>query len=164
MPAGLGQIVNSESVKGDTVTTIINQETGTLPPAIFANIDRQQVFDDVLAHLRAQKTSAANDSGWCVYRNAQGLKCAVGALIPDSFYDPAFEGSYTAEDIVNYFGGDFDTQRFMRDIQIKLHDDPHCHSGSGVNSKRFLAVLEENAKIFATYYGLTYTPPVEGDV
>ncbi|MFN9029662.1 MAG: hypothetical protein ACK54C_01980 [Betaproteobacteria bacterium] len=52
---------------------------------------RQDVFDTVLNHLRKQGP-ATDDRGECVYRTAEGKRCAVGVLIPDDMYDPDIEG------------------------------------------------------------------------
>lgn len=58
----------------------------------------QEVFDTVAKHLFGQGRPAAKldefgDPDGCFYRSADGLKCAIGALIPDDQYDPEFEGS-----------------------------------------------------------------------
>lgn len=44
----------------------------------------QEIFDTCLTHLRAQgRRSIDPISGFCVYRGPDGLKCAIGALIPN---------------------------------------------------------------------------------
>ena len=55
---------------------------------------RQDIFDTVVRHLRAQKQRALEKHGMdmCAYRAPDGLKCAIGCLIPDELYDPLFEG------------------------------------------------------------------------
>lgn len=68
-------------------------------------MNTQEIFDKVATHLLTQNKKSllhpdSKDefsSRMCAYRNPQGLKCAIGALIPDSLYDPAFEemGSIT---------------------------------------------------------------------
>lgn len=56
----------------------------------------QDIFDTVVAHLRQQnaKALATSDSlgPHCVYRAADGKKCAAGCLIPNDLYDPKMEG------------------------------------------------------------------------
>lgn len=63
----------------------------------------QQVFDKVARHLLTQRERAVDPStGQCQYRTVRRgipgavetreLKCAVGCLINDEFYDPAIEG------------------------------------------------------------------------
>lgn len=52
----------------------------------------QQIFDKVVNHLRTQGRAAHAPNGTgCMYRNDEGLSCAVGCLIPDSHYRPEFD-------------------------------------------------------------------------
>lgn len=56
----------------------------------------QEIFDKVINHLLQQGGPALNynydDDPVCRYRSNNGLKCAVGCLIPDDQYDPLMEG------------------------------------------------------------------------
>lgn len=54
-------------------------------------IDKQAIFNAVVAHGRAQPRKAMQDST-CRYRTIDGDKCFVGALVPDELYDPYMEG------------------------------------------------------------------------
>ena len=47
----------------------------------------QQVFDQVVGHLREQKVQSISPTSHCVYRHGT-LKCAAGALIADDEYTP----------------------------------------------------------------------------
>lgn len=65
----------------------------------------QEIFNTVVAHLRQQKKRAMvynedNGLAQCLYRAPDGLKCAVGCLIPDGAYKPSFEGN--AVEVVLY--------------------------------------------------------------
>lgn len=51
----------------------------------------QVIFDKVAKHLLTQKVQCANSAGNCMYRGPNGLKCAVGALIPDEEYSPLMD-------------------------------------------------------------------------
>lgn len=52
----------------------------------------KQGFDIVKKHLLTQnKQSVEEFSGKCRYRGGEGLKCAIGCLIPDDMYKPEFE-------------------------------------------------------------------------
>ncbi len=51
----------------------------------------QEVFDIVVNHLFTQGRPAYDGVQGCMYRAPDGLRCAVGVLIPDDLYDPAFE-------------------------------------------------------------------------
>lgn len=59
---------------------------------------KQETFDAVARHLLTQgrKSMRARESEGkrdvCAYRGSDGVKCAVGCLIPDGFYRPSFEG------------------------------------------------------------------------
>lgn len=60
----------------------------------------QETFDVVVEHLRKQGAKAlqcVEDNTACAYRGEDGMKCAVGVLIPDDKYSSSFEG-LTAED------------------------------------------------------------------
>lgn len=53
----------------------------------------QEVFDFVVHHLLTQmKQSIGKGELGCVYRNEDGLSCAVGCLMTDKEYQPTFEG------------------------------------------------------------------------
>jgi hypothetical protein len=55
----------------------------------------QEAFDKILLHARTQKTKSLKhpNSPLCAYRSPEGLKCFIGALIPDDSYDPIIEGA-----------------------------------------------------------------------
>lgn len=50
----------------------------------------QQIFDKVAEHLLTQKERSIKN-GKCLYRGPYGLKCAIGALIPDELYKPEWD-------------------------------------------------------------------------
>ncbi len=53
----------------------------------------QEVFDKVALHLLTQGKRAYDDEqGICRYRMPDGLKCAVGCIIPDEEYLSDMEG------------------------------------------------------------------------
>ena len=55
-------------------------------------MNNQQAFNKMVRHLRKQnKRSANKDAGICRYRTYDGLRCAVGALIPNRLYDSHIE-------------------------------------------------------------------------
>ena len=55
-------------------------------------MNKQEVFDKVSKHLLTQNMRSIDSRGACKYRAINGLKCAVGCLIPDEVYDPSMEG------------------------------------------------------------------------
>lgn len=58
---------------------------------------KQEVFDQVAAHLLRQKMMSINRFGGCAYRGVFGLKCSMGCLMSDEEYHPDFEGLTWAE-------------------------------------------------------------------
>lgn len=55
-------------------------------------VTQQETFDTVVAHLRGQNKKAVDSAtGECRYRASEGLKCAVGCLIPDEEYNSTLE-------------------------------------------------------------------------
>lgn len=108
---------------------------------------KQQVFDAVVSHLRAQAKPCMDELS-CVYRNDSGMKCAIGALIPDEVYGPALEGHNISEifqtvqmfvprnndeelfttdtvekfrEVTALFSGEAADPGFLRDLQL-VHD------------------------------------------
>lgn len=91
----------------------------------------QEVFNTVAHHLLTQKKKSfveMNDCVRCMYRGPDGLKCAVGILIPDDMYDPKLEHKSVVE-LIEDFGFDFlgaivdvrSGSTFLLDLQ-ELHD------------------------------------------
>ena len=57
------------------------------------NLTKQQIFDRATEHLRQQRAQSIDPvTSVCRYRGPDGLKCAVGVLIPDELYSPEMEG------------------------------------------------------------------------
>lgn len=52
----------------------------------------QELFNDVVSHLRKQKCRAVNGNN-CVYLALDGTKCAIGGILPDELYFSGLEGS-----------------------------------------------------------------------
>lgn len=105
----------------------------------------QQIFDTVLNHLRAQGIASRDDNGSCAYRGKNGASCAIGCLIPGSFYHKSIEG-FTVNNV-----------RVM-DIMQKLGISDHekllgrlqrCHDGME-------SEWESKMKFIAGYFGLDY--------
>lgn len=59
----------------------------------------QDLFDQVAGHLLSQNRVSENEQG-CAYRGDTGLKCAIGCLITDAFYDEVLEGASAYEPMV----------------------------------------------------------------
>jgi len=84
----------------------------------------QEAFDRVATHIFVQGEPAIFD-GRCVYRTPQGLRCAIGVLIPDNQYDPMMEGKSVQEiaEKAKWFGDIFAglSLYFLEPLQ-NIHD------------------------------------------
>jgi hypothetical protein len=108
-------------------------------------MDKQAIFDKVYTHLMTQKKRAARREripsiygvshrrAICQYRAADGLRCAVGALIPDELYDPwmdeagsvfALFGDGRSAPLAGHLGLNLDSEEeldFLANLQY-IHD------------------------------------------
>lgn len=55
-------------------------------------MNRQDIFNTSVGELLKQGKKSVDGEGVCAYRGADGSKCAIGHLIPDSMYHPSYEG------------------------------------------------------------------------
>lgn len=92
-------------------------------------------YQKVRKHLLTQKKKATNLVGSCVYLDANGLKCAVGCLIPGGH--PGFENGGVVSDLFGEFP-DLE-KRFLRgwdrnadELDGFLSDLQEIHDGSEV--------------------------------
>lgn len=89
---------------------------------------RQQMFSKVAKHLLKQNKVCKKRVGDCLYRGPKGMKCAIGALIPNKLYQKEFEDIGDLETIIDHiptihklFGGRKHL-KFLQDLQ-EIHDD-----------------------------------------
>ncbi|MDX2059949.1 MAG: hypothetical protein SFV24_19220 [Gemmatimonadales bacterium] len=68
-------------------------------------LTHQEIFTRVYRHLVKQNCQAleAGKTG-CQYRTADGLRCAVGSLIPDDLYQPSIEGMRAGAVLWDFWG------------------------------------------------------------
>lgn len=95
-------------------------------------LSKQEIFDLVCEHLAQQKMRCVSNAGCCVYRGPNGLKCAIGALIPDDLFTPEMEyetisnlllhDDATSKRLCNLFGGTSNLE-FLSSLQ-EAHDAP----------------------------------------
>lgn len=115
-------------------------------------VDPQETFDRVVAHLRQQGQQATDRSGVCMLRAANGMKCAIGCLIPDEVYEPAFEATLIhegCESLRMVLAGHY--LPLLGDLQI-IHDASSNWGGSGLNEKG-----ERRLRRVAAKHKLIYT-------
>lgn len=111
--------------------------------ATLANATAQQVFDQVVAHLRSQKVQCVGSTG-CRYRYGK-LRCAAGCLISDEEYSTKMENN-TWKGL--FFAGLVPNSHIIliRDLQ-RVHDN-------------YAAKHWENSlNLVADKHKLKYTPP-----
>jgi len=114
----------------------------------------QEIFDKAVDGMLKQGVQSMNECGSCVYRSSDGLKCAVGHVIPDELYDPGMDDQTTLLDgtaieaILRHYD---DLPAWMHEHKVLLtrlqtaHDGPLGWVG-GPNSllkKRLVDVAED---------------------
>lgn len=91
-------------------------------------MNKQQIFNKVAEHLLTQMAVSEDEFG-CLYRGPNGLKCAVGILIPDDLFEVELENSdvYSLFDCLGPEGRKrigitrYRTLDFLADLQC-IHD------------------------------------------
>ena len=110
----------------------------------------QELFDKVVAHARTQREKSINEEGTCLYRGPRGLKCFIGALIPDDKYTPKLEGKSAGGPTVGETWGlnlEVPGQKDLAYLLQKIHD------------LRPIVDWEDEFRCLATNFNLTYTQP-----
>ena len=91
-------------------------------------MNQQEAFDKAAAHLLAQgkKSFQPGDDYLCAYRGVDGLKCAIGALIPDDQYTGLEQMNVTVllqrKDCPAILKSGDLTKDFLQDLQ-NVHDN-----------------------------------------
>lgn len=119
---------------------------------------QQEMFDRVVAHMRAQGQQSVfrfegSASTMCAYRGPDGLKCAIGCLIPDDVYTPRMEGQAVGAIVARFP----DVRRALRPGAVGLNFLTELQEAH--DNVQFLALdFETCARRLAGNWGLTYTP------
>lgn len=130
----------------------------------------KEIFNTVVTHLYTQKKQAYdNRNNTCAYRTPEGLKCAIGCLIPDDDYDYRMDGidsqgfylggsmeaivANFPNNIPSYFKDNFD---FLFKLQ-GIHDGAEVDNDIDRNFKMRTLTIE--LRNFANYYNL-YIPEI----
>ena len=115
----------------------------------------QEIFNLVVEHLFKQGRPAYDGNRGCMYRTHDGLRCAVGVLIPDDLYDPAFETIEAAIVIQELFDADLADWREHEDLLKKLqliHDGCLRDPDGAFNTTDLAVRLRDIAKDFSLEY------------
>ena len=116
-------------------------------------MNNQQVFNHVVAHLCIQGRKSFRKGQYsCAYRGDNGLKCAIGALIPDALYNTLYIERQQVENLLtrDCLGPLFDgiNPRLLGELQ-DLHDKTQVYDN------RFIwSVLKRGADEIAEEFGL----------
>lgn len=130
------------------------------------SLTNQQIFNRVINHLRKQGKPSM---GWqfatpigvsnldpmiCLYRNPNGLKCAIGCLIEDREYSPLFE-SNTIDSLFDYRPK---FKNFSRRNYCLLDKLQGFHDMQMTNICNTDEDLIASLKILAKHFRLKYKP------
>lgn len=128
-------------------------------------LTKQQIFDTVLTKLREQGRASMQGTG-CAYRGEGGLKCAVGHLMPDNAYDPAYEGldagtlpqeAYAAMNVSYTDIGFLCQLQEAHDYPLQGEAQDH-QLGSSARGSGPVAWWEAEMEEIAAQHNLIYTP------
>lgn len=90
---------------------------------------KQEIFDKVVNHLLTQnKQCSVEDASYanglkCLYRGPNGLKCAIGCLIPDELYCPEMEGLRAMNVITSYDIEELTGYEYFANALQEIHDN-----------------------------------------
>lgn len=112
---------------------------------------KQFLFDKAVSGLLAQGELSLAD-GTCAYRGENGLKCGIGFLIADEFYDPDIEGNTAV------FNGVIEAVVKSNGIKEDLSADDICFLGKiqNVHDAKSPWEWKPEFKNLAKRYGLTW--------
>jgi hypothetical protein len=109
-------------------------------------LNNQQIFNKVAKHLLKQnKQSLLAFGSVCAYKNPDGLKCAIGCLIPNQLYSPGMEEKSIRQIFKNSYG----LQALFKDESLDLLETlQNLHDMDKPNR------WESGLRIIAKDYGL----------
>lgn len=112
-----------------------------------AQATEQEVFDQVVQHLREQGVQSTTEEG-CAYRGDDGLMCAAGCLIADDEYTPYMDSSNKTSWAHLVFEDIFPDEHddLISGLQL-VHDEYHPDNWE----EGFYSVSQD--------FNLVYTPP-----
>jgi hypothetical protein len=84
----------------------------------------------IVTHLKTQLAQGLNAGGACCYRGEDGLKCAVGALIPDDQYTPQMDGSYSLREVMENCTALCEIEAKYPNLFDELHDWRDYHDAT----------------------------------
>jgi hypothetical protein len=117
-------------------------------------MNRQDIYNKVRKHLLTQQEQSFCDDGeTCAYRNSKGLKCAIGALIPDELYSVSWETMGIAEVLIS-------NKRLLVHFEVECDADvDFLESLQNVHDTQSPMVWEHELNAFAYRYGFEVEDP-----
>ena len=124
----------------------------------------QEIFDKVVNHMLTQNKRSAKErphlgSQACLYRGPNGLKCAVGCLIPDSEYSTAFDNPDISTGIKRLLVKMPEFALALREGGVPTDDDRIVNMLASlqnvhdlVHTRRWRHELEEKARVFGLQF------------
>lgn len=94
-------------------------------------MNRQEIYDTVKKHLLTQGKKSeivGNYGAECVYRGPDGLRCAIGALIPDYLFDSSMENKTVRSllkdhpEVAEHLGATYSEDRAFLECLQGIHD------------------------------------------
>lgn len=120
------------------------------------SLDLQEIFNKVSNHLLTQnETSYTTNGSSCAYRGNGGMKCAVGVLISDEFYDKNLEHTSVGTGAVdNAVAKSLGVNSLSDEIVLFLGKLQSIHDHVGISS------WKNRLEQLANDYNLKFSPPI----
>jgi hypothetical protein len=138
-----------------------------LPTCLSAELTAQQILDHVTLFLIKQGRVSVVDRGTDAERPAlrgpRGTMCAMGCLIPDSFYHPSMEGvvGQTIREGENYFGKStpqYEYFQMLRNHKALLQSLQDVHDDNvNFSGERFVHRVLDDSREVAKKYRLDFS-------
>lgn len=123
-------------------------------------LTEQEIYDKIVEHFAAQREPAVESDTevLCRYRTSNGLKCAIGALIPDEVYTADME-ERGVQGLFNEFKGSMRLAGLHPDntTLLRLLQMAHDRTVNALRDREyanFLPELAEQLRDVAAEFGL----------
>jgi hypothetical protein len=117
-------------------------------------MNTQEAFTAIVEHLRKQGCrSQQEDDAACLYRGPKGLRCAVGALIPDELYEESMEGINVASLLIVKREDYPKIADLLGSVDISMLEEMQ-----NIHDFQEIEDWENRFRLCAKDYGLTFNP------